>query len=106
MNKGYSGLPTFEFGGTLRYRGNSPTEFLLREEGIGHTRLQTTSTQKGQIGTIAKFAAIFNPADCEAIAKIRPPSRRTEDFVAWKAEKSGLFSVRSTYNIYRLDGAN
>jgi len=61
--------------------------------------LQTTSTQKGQIGTIAKFAAIFNPADCEAIAKIRPPSRRTEDFVAWKAEESGLFSVRSTYNI-------
>lgn len=50
-----------------------------------------------------KIAGMFNPAECEAISKIQLPSRRTEDFVAWQAEKTRMFVVRSTYNIALLE---
>lgn len=46
---------------------------------------------------------IFNPADGEAITKIRLGRRRTEDFVAWQLEKTGKFSVRSAYNIALME---
>jgi len=35
----------------------------------------------------------------EAIARIKLPSRSTEDVLAWHAEKTGLFTVRSAYNL-------
>ena len=31
--------------------------------------------------------------------KIKIPERFSEDFIAWHAEKSGIFSVRSAYNL-------
>ena len=46
-----------------------------------------------------RLIQIFNPADVEEIAKIKIPARRMEDFIAWHMEKSGLFSVRSAYNL-------
>jgi hypothetical protein len=46
-----------------------------------------------------KIVGIFNLADVEAILKINLPVRPSEDFLAWAMEKSGLFSVRSAYNL-------
>jgi hypothetical protein len=46
-----------------------------------------------------RIAAIFNPADADAIAKIKLSERRTEDVLAWHPEKSGIFSVRSAYRL-------
>lgn len=46
-----------------------------------------------------KLAGIFNLADAEAIAKIKLPERLTEDFLAWPVEKTGIFTVRSAYNL-------
>lgn len=46
-----------------------------------------------------KLTGYFNPADAEAIAKIKIPTRHAEDFLAWPMEKSGLFTVRSAYNL-------
>jgi hypothetical protein len=43
--------------------------------------------------------ASFNDADAEAIAKIKIPSRHSDDFIAWPLEKTGLFSVRSAYSL-------
>lgn len=46
---------------------------------------------------------LFNVADVEAIMKIKIPSRLADDFLAWQLEKSGIFSVRSAYNLaFRL----
>jgi hypothetical protein len=42
---------------------------------------------------------LFNQADVDAIGKIKIPSWHTEDFIAWPLEKSGLFSVRSAYDL-------
>lgn len=41
----------------------------------------------------------FNAADADAIAKIKIPPRRMEDFLAWPLEKSGLFAVCSAYDL-------
>jgi hypothetical protein len=46
-----------------------------------------------------KIIRTFNSADAEAIRKIKILSRRTEDFLAWPHEKSGIFTVRSAYNL-------
>ena len=46
-----------------------------------------------------RLIQIFNPADVEEIVKIKIPARRMEDFIAWHMEKTGLFSVRSAYNL-------
>ena len=46
-----------------------------------------------------KLIHVFNPADVEEIAKIKIPARRMEDFIAWHWEKTGLFTVRSAYNL-------
>jgi hypothetical protein len=46
-----------------------------------------------------KLIRLFNQAYVEAIGKIKIPSRHTEDFIAWPLEKSGLFSVRSAYDL-------
>ena len=43
--------------------------------------------------------AYFNPADVEAILRIKLPSRRCDDFIAWHKGKNGIFSVRSAYNM-------
>ena len=45
---------------------------------------------------LKQIFALFNPADVEAIAKIKLPARRT---TAWHFEKTCLFSVRSVYNL-------
>lgn len=37
---------------------------------------------------------MFNPANCEVTSRIRLRTRRTDDFVAWQPEKSGVFSVK------------
>jgi len=46
-----------------------------------------------------RIAAIFNPADADAIVRIKLSERRTEDVLAWHPEKSGIFSVRSAYRL-------
>jgi ribonuclease HI len=46
-----------------------------------------------------RLIGYFNPADVEAILKIKLPSRRCDDFIAWHMEKNGIFSVRSAYNL-------
>jgi hypothetical protein len=42
---------------------------------------------------------MFNSADAEAIARIKLPNKRVDDFLAWQREKSGRFTVRSAYNL-------
>lgn len=47
-----------------------------------------------------KLRSLFNVADVEAIEKIiKLPQRPSEDVLAWHMEKSGLFTVRSAYNL-------
>jgi hypothetical protein len=46
-----------------------------------------------------KLIHIFNPADVEEISKIKIPARWSEDFIAWHMEKTGIFTVRSAYNL-------
>jgi len=46
-----------------------------------------------------KLIHIFNPADVEEIAKTKIPARASEDFIAWHMEKTGIFTVRSAYNL-------
>ncbi|WVZ77211.1 hypothetical protein U9M48_025103, partial [Paspalum notatum var. saurae] len=55
--------------------------------------------QQGSDWDHAKLLQLFNPADCEAISSIRIPSRQSEDFLAWHREKTGIFTVRSAYNL-------
>lgn len=43
--------------------------------------------------------SIFNEVDVEAISRIKLPQRQNDDFIAWKMEKSGMFTVRSAYNL-------
>lgn len=42
---------------------------------------------------------IFNEPDVESISRIKLPQRHSEDFLAWHFERSGMFSVRSAYNL-------
>jgi hypothetical protein len=42
---------------------------------------------------------IFMDHDAEEILKIRLPRNDEEDFIAWTAEKHGMFSVKSAYNL-------
>ena len=42
---------------------------------------------------------IFAPFDAEEILKIRLPNFEADDFVAWTAEKHGMFTVKSAYNL-------
>ena len=46
-----------------------------------------------------RLIAYFNPADIEESLRIKLPSRRCDDFIAWHKEKNGIFSVRSAYNL-------
>ena len=46
-----------------------------------------------------KLIHTFNLPNVEEIAKIKIPSRLPEDFIAWHPEKSGMFIVRSAYNL-------
>ena len=46
-----------------------------------------------------RLIAYFNPADIEESLRIKLPSRRCDDFIAWQKEKNGIFSVRSAYNL-------
>jgi ribonuclease HI len=39
------------------------------------------------------------PQDADAILQLKLPQRRTDDFVAWLPEASGLFTVRSAYRM-------
>jgi len=39
----------------------------------------------------------------DIISRIRLSTRRSEDFVAWHPEKTGMFSVRSAYNLSGLE---
>jgi hypothetical protein len=45
------------------------------------------------------LAHVFCSTDAEAIAKIKLLARPSDDFIAWSLEKTGLFSVRSAYNL-------
>lgn len=42
---------------------------------------------------------MFLPHDAEVIKAIKIPTRQREDIVAWHYEKSGIFTVRSTYRL-------
>jgi hypothetical protein len=42
---------------------------------------------------------LFTPVDVEAILSIPVCTRRQEDFWAWHHERTGIFSVRSTYRM-------
>lgn len=68
----------------------------------GRCRLRWVSDLLDTIGRdwdFDRLAHIFCLADIEAIAKIKLPSRPFDDFLAWSGEKSGLFTVRSAYNL-------
>ena len=54
---------------------------------------------EGRGWDLNKLPQIFNLADAEEIAKIKIPTRAMDDFLAWHAEKNGMFSVRSAYNL-------
>lgn len=41
----------------------------------------------------------FNPMDVKAILKVKISHRPMEDFVAWSRDNSGIFTVRSAYNL-------
>jgi hypothetical protein len=42
---------------------------------------------------------LFRPHDVEQILGIKLPSKLSEDFVSWFYEKSGVFSMRSSYKL-------
>ena len=46
-----------------------------------------------------KLIAMFNPADADAIARIKIPTRASEDVLAWHFDRTGTFTVRSAYNL-------
>ena len=46
-----------------------------------------------------KLPRLFNPADVEEITKIKIPARAPEDLIGWHWEKTGIFTVRSAYNL-------
>jgi hypothetical protein len=43
--------------------------------------------------------SIFLPIDADVILKIKTSRRRDEDIIGWQPEKSGLFIVKSAYNL-------
>lgn len=53
----------------------------------------------GRDWDVDKLIHLFNPADVEEITKIKIHVRSSEDFIAWHWEKSGIFTVRSAYNL-------
>ena len=53
----------------------------------------------GRDWDVGKLVQIFNPVDVEEILKIKIPGRAVEDLIAWHPEKTGLFTVRSAYNL-------
>ena len=42
---------------------------------------------------------MFHSFDAEEICRIKLPSRKTEDCIAWHMEKLGIFSVKSAYRL-------
>lgn len=71
----------------------------------GRCRLKWVSDlldQDGRDWDFDKLHSLFNSADVEAISKIKLPQRRSEDFIAWHMEKSGVFSVRSAYSLAEI----
>lgn len=50
-----------------------------------------------------KLHGLFCPTDVDVISRIRLPARRSEDFIAWHPEKTGIFSVRSAYNLALME---
>jgi hypothetical protein len=55
--------------------------------------------QSGRDWDYDRLAHVFCSTDAEAIAKIKLLARPSDDFIAWSLEKTGLFSVRSAYNL-------
>lgn len=55
--------------------------------------------KEGREWDTGKLRSIFNTVDVEAISKTKLPHRPSEDFLAWHMEKTGLFTVRSAYNL-------
>lgn len=53
----------------------------------------------GREWDLDRIASVMNSADVEAISRIKLPARPVEDFLAWSKEKTGLFTVRSAYNL-------
>jgi len=80
-----------------------PRELSLRVTSRqGRCRLRWVSELldiEGRGWDLNKLPQIFNLADAEEIAKIKIPTRAKDDFIAWHAEKNGMFSVRSAYNL-------
>jgi hypothetical protein len=46
----------------------------------------------------ARVRQFFQPWDVEEILKIKLPTAKQPDSIAWHYEKSGVFSVRSAYH--------
>ncbi|KAG2622145.1 hypothetical protein PVAP13_3NG281941 [Panicum virgatum] len=79
-----------------------PREISLRVFSQRRCRLRWVSQLldiEGRGWDLQKLPQIFNLADAEEIAKIKIPVRASEDFIAWHAERNGMFSVRSAYNL-------
>ncbi|KAJ1262343.1 hypothetical protein BS78_09G099700, partial [Paspalum vaginatum] len=64
-----------------------------------HWVSELLNTREDDWGRDKLVQYFFNQADREAILKIKLSAHRTEDFVAWHGEKSGVFTVRSAYNL-------
>jgi hypothetical protein len=47
-------------------------------------------------GTLRRYLFLW---DVEAVLKIKLPASRGPDCVAWRYEKSGIFTVRSAYRL-------
>jgi hypothetical protein len=80
-----------------------PREFSLRVSTLrGRQRSKWVAElldTSGRDWDYNKLVAMFNPADVEAIAKIKIPARASEDVLAWHFERTGTFTVRSAYNL-------
>lgn len=94
--------------------GNGSSVRIWRDPWIPRTFTCRTTTRRGRCRfhwvsdllnsdgsdwDYSRILAVFNPPDADAIARIKLPSRRVDDVLAWHLEKSGIFSVKSVYRL-------
>jgi hypothetical protein len=60
------------------------------------SQLLSPGCNEWDIGTLRRF---FSPWDVDEIRKIKLPTHKTPDWVAWNYERTGVFLVRSAYRM-------
>jgi hypothetical protein len=79
-----------------------PREFMLKPiSDKGRSRLNRVSKLLDAQGLWKEDLVHknFRPIDAEVILKIKTSPRREADFLAWNPERTGVFTVRSTYKL-------